>query len=93
MEEGYCFVNRKKESSDIKPVVYGVFDGMGGYSKGEVSSYAVALNAKKTDKKIECSKYRRRTKKILQRFQSGNLRLYVQVQYTDRYNSGYDVYL
>ena len=51
MEEGYCFVNKKLENADIRPVMYGVFDGMGGYSKGEVSSYAVAMNAKKAVKK------------------------------------------
>lgn len=53
MEEGYCFVNKKLENSDIRPVIYGVFDGMGGYSKGEVSSYAVAMNAKKAVKKAD----------------------------------------
>lgn len=64
MEEGYCFVNRKKESSDIKPVVYGGFDGMGGYSKGEVPSYAVALNAKNLTKKSSVQNIEEELKKF-----------------------------
>lgn len=53
LDEDYCFMSKKMECSDLQLVVYGVFDGMGGYNKGELSSYSVALNAKKLSKRTK----------------------------------------
>lgn len=64
MLENYCFVTKKMECSDLRPRVYGVFDGMGGYNKGELSSYSVALNAKKMIKEIE----RKNIEEIIKQF-------------------------